>query len=164
VDVTLIETNIDDMNPQLVTPLIDALLAAGALDAWATPILMKKGRPALTLSALTPPDAQAAVTTAFFENSSTIGVRTLPLGRTVLERSAGSVKTAYGKIAVKLSAWQGRVLSATPEFEECRALAAAARVPVRTVLAAASAAAQALLPQGRTPLPKKTAPRGRKRG
>ena len=133
------------MNPQLVGPLLDALLAAGAVDAWATPILMKKGRPALTLSALCPPGSQPAVTLAFFENSSTIGVRTRSLGRTVLERSVASLKTAYGKVAVKLSAWQGRVLSATPEFEDCRRLAAAARVPVRVVLSAASAGAQSFL-------------------
>jgi uncharacterized protein (TIGR00299 family) protein len=153
VDVILIETNIDDMNPQLVGPLIDALLAAGGVDAWATPILMKKGRPALTVSALAPPQSEAAVTLAFFEHSSTIGVRTRPLGRTVLERSKALVKTAQGKVAVKLSAWQGRVLSATPEFEDCRRLAAAAGVPVRVVLASASAAAQSLL----------AAPTGRKR-
>jgi uncharacterized protein (DUF111 family) len=152
-DVLLIETNVDDMNPQLVAPLIDALLAAGAVDAWATPILMKKGRPALTLSALAPPTAEAAVTLAFFEHSSTIGVRMTPVARTVLARARASVKVAQGTVAVKLSAWQGRVLSATPEFEDCRRLATAAGVPVRTVLSAATAAAQTLLPAARASKP-----------
>jgi uncharacterized protein (TIGR00299 family) protein len=172
-DVLLIETNVDDMNPQLVAPLIDALLAAGAVDAWATPIFMKKGRPALTLSALAPPMAEAAVTLAFFEHSSTIGVRMTPVARTVLERARASVKIAQGTVAVKLSAWQGRILSATPEFEDCRRLAAAAGVPVRTVLSAATAAAQALLPAPRAsrPAPRRdkpaartSAPTRRKRG
>ncbi len=147
-EVTLIETNVDDMNPQLVTPLIEALLDAGAVDAWATPILMKKGRPALTLSALSPAAAVEAVTLAFFEHSSTIGVRTTPLARTALERSSAIVKTRHGKVAVKLSAWQGRVLSATPEFDDCRRLAKAAKVPVRTVMAAAAAAAESFLAPG----------------
>jgi uncharacterized protein (TIGR00299 family) protein len=144
-DVLLIETNIDDMNPQLIGPLIDALLAAGAVDAWATPILMKKGRPALMVAALAAGDTEATVTQAFFEHSSTIGVRSRPVARTVLERSRAVVKTAHGEVPVKLSAWQGRVLSATPEFEDCRRLASAAGVPVRVVLTAAAAAAQALL-------------------
>jgi uncharacterized protein (TIGR00299 family) protein len=176
-DLLLIETNVDDMNPQLVAPLIDALLAAGAVDAWATPILMKKGRPALTLSALCPPAAEAAVTLAFFEHSSTIGVRMTPVARTVLERARASVRVAEGNVAVKLSSWQGRILSATPEFEDCRRLATAAGVPVRRVLAAASAAAQALLPASATksgprvsktaavkPAARKAPPSRRKRG
>ena len=163
-DVTLIETNVDDMNPQLVAPLIEALLAAGAVDAWATPILMKKGRPALTLSALAPPGAEDAVTLAFFEHSSTIGVRTSPRGRTVLERAQESVKTAYGTVTIKLSARQGRVLSATPEFEDCRRLAAAAKVPVRVVLGAAAAAAHPLIdaPHGAGRAPASGARAGRK--
>jgi pyridinium-3,5-bisthiocarboxylic acid mononucleotide nickel chelatase len=144
-EVLLVETNIDDMNPQLVDPLFEALFAAGALDAWATPILMKRGRPALTVSALARPADHDALALAFFENSPTIGVRTAPYGRTVLARSQASVKTSYGPISVKLSAAAGRVLQATPEFEECRRLAGKAGVPVRLVLAEASAAAQAFL-------------------
>jgi uncharacterized protein (TIGR00299 family) protein len=140
-EAVLLESNIDDMSPQLVEPLLAALFAAGALDAWATPILMKKGRPALTVSALGPPEAVDAVARAFFENSTTIGLRTLPLGRVVLARSSAAVKTSYGKVAIKLSALDGQVVSATPEFEDCRRLARAAGVPVRAVLAAATAAA-----------------------
>jgi pyridinium-3,5-bisthiocarboxylic acid mononucleotide nickel chelatase len=140
-EAVLLESNIDDMNPQLHEPLLTALLEAGALDAWSTPILMKKGRPALTVSALAAPDHAEAVARAFFENSTTIGLRTLPLGRTVLARSSAKVKTAYGQVAVKLSALDGRVTAATPEFDDCRRLARVAKVPVRAVLTAASAAA-----------------------
>jgi uncharacterized protein (TIGR00299 family) protein len=148
----LLESNIDDMNPQLHEPLLTALLEAGALDAWSTPILMKKGRPALTVSALATPEGAEAVARAFFENSTTIGLRTLPLGRAVLARSSAKVKTAFGQVAVKLSALDGRVMAATPEFEDCRRLARAAKVPVRAVLAAASAAASMQFGAAGTPV------------
>jgi len=140
-EVVVLEANIDDMNPQLVEPLFAALFAAGAVDAWATPILMKKGRPALTVSALVPPPAVSAVVQAFFENSTTIGLRTRPMGRVTLSRSSATVKTPYGKVSVKLAALDGKVLGATPEFEDCRRLAKAAKVPVRVVWAAAMSAA-----------------------
>ncbi len=139
--VTLLESNIDDMSPQLIEPLLTALFAAGAVDAWSTPILMKKGRPAFTISALAPAGETEQVARAFFENSTTIGLRSLPLGRTVLARSRGEVKTPWGKVSVKVSALDGRVLAATPEFEDCRRLAKAGQAPLRAVLAAASAAA-----------------------
>ncbi len=139
--VTLLESNIDDMSPQLIEPLLAALFAAGAVDAWSTPILMKKGRPAFTVSALAPAEAVEAVARAFFENSTTIGLRSLPLGRTVLARSRAQVKTAFGNVAVKLSALDGQVVAATPEFDDCRRLAKAGHAPVRAVLAAATAAA-----------------------
>jgi pyridinium-3,5-bisthiocarboxylic acid mononucleotide nickel chelatase len=139
--VTLLETNIDDMSPQLIEPLLGALFAAGAVDAWSAPIMMKKGRPGFTVSALAPAEATDQVAQAFFENSTTIGLRSQALGRTVLARSRAEVKTPYGKVSVKISALDGRVLVATPEFEDCRRLAQAGRAPVRAVLAAASAAA-----------------------
>ncbi|HEY0709265.1 MAG TPA: nickel pincer cofactor biosynthesis protein LarC [Polyangia bacterium] len=144
-EVMLLESNIDDMNPQLVEPLFEALFAAGALDVWAMPITMKKGRPALTVAALAAHDKVEPVTYAFFEHSSTIGVRMSPRARTALARSAATVNTPFGKVAVKLSAADGRVLSATPEYEDCRRLATQQKIPVRSVLAAAAAAAQALL-------------------
>ncbi|HEY0715876.1 MAG TPA: nickel pincer cofactor biosynthesis protein LarC [Polyangia bacterium] len=144
-EVMLLESNIDDMNPQLVEPLFEALFAAGALDVWAAPIVMKKGRPALTVAALAPAEHVEPVTTAFFEHSSTIGVRMSPRTRAALARSTATVKTAYGPVAVKLSSADGRVLSATPEYEACRRLASKQGVPVRLVLAAAAAAAQPLL-------------------
>jgi uncharacterized protein (TIGR00299 family) protein len=139
--VTLLESNIDDMSPQLIEPLLAALFAAGAVDAWSAPIFMKKGRPGFTVSALAPADAADPVARAFFENSTTIGLRSLPLGRTVLARSRAQVKTPYGNVSVKVSALDGKVVAATPEFEDCRRLAQAGRAPLRAVLAAATAAA-----------------------
>lgn len=149
-DVLLIETNIDDMNPQLVEPLMTALLRAGAVDVWATPILMKKGRPALQISALTGVSNKNAVEQAFFANSTTIGLRARAVERTVLGRSLTQVKTRYGSVSVKVAAVDGQVRGATPEFDDCARLAAKAGVPVRQVLAAAQAAADKLRPPWRT--------------
>jgi uncharacterized protein (TIGR00299 family) protein len=140
-EVTLLATNIDDMSPQLVEPLLEALFAAGALDAWTTAITMKKGRPALEIAALAPAEKVPAVAEAFFRNSTTLGLRTLPMARQVLARSSARVATPYGPVSIKIAALEGAALGATPEFEDCRRLARQAGVPVRVVLAAASAAA-----------------------
>ena len=143
----LLEANIDDMSPQLVAPLADALPTPGAIDVWSAPIFMKKGRPALQVSALAPPDAAAAVERAFFLHSTTLGLRRRVLERVVLARSFAKVATPYGTVRVKLAALAGEVVGAHPEFEDCRQLAARARVPVREVIAAAAAAARGLLPR-----------------
>ena len=148
-DVLLIEANVDDMNPQLVGPLFDALFEAGAVDAWSAPILMKKGRPALQISALAPPSARAAVERAFFQGSTTLGLRRRALERVVLARSFATVETPYGTVRAKVAALDGEVLGAQPEFEDCRRLAARAGVPAREVLSAAAAAARSLLPRPR---------------
>ena len=146
-EVVLVEANVDDMSPQLVGPLYDALFAAGAVDVWSAPILMKKGRPAIQLSALTPPASLSAVERAFFTHSTTLGVRRRALERVVLARSFATVATPYGKVRVKLGALDGEILGAQPEFDDCRRLATRAQVPAREVLAAAAAAARALLPR-----------------
>jgi pyridinium-3,5-bisthiocarboxylic acid mononucleotide nickel chelatase len=143
-EVRLYQANIDDMNPQLVEPLMTALFAAGALDVWVTSILMKKGRPALEVSALAEADRRAEVARTFFENSTTLGVREAPYDRVVLGRSKARVDTRFGPVTVKVAALDGQVLGATPEFDDCRRLAARAGVPVRSVLAEATAAAARL--------------------
>jgi uncharacterized protein (TIGR00299 family) protein len=144
-EVVLVATNIDDMNPQLADPLLTALFEAGALDAWLLPIQMKKGRPAIEVSALCPHGALASVEDAFFANSTTIGLRRQVMQRTVLERALAKVATSFGEVRVKVASRAGEILGATPEFEDCRKLALRAKVPVRRVVAEASAAALALL-------------------
>jgi uncharacterized protein (TIGR00299 family) protein len=134
-----IDANLDDMSPELCGPASDALFAAGALDVWWTPITMKKGRPALMLSALAPADARAAVTTAILRETTTIGVRFAERTRAVLARSIREVATPYGPIAVKVAADGATVLNAAPEFEACAAAARAHGVPVKQVFAAALA-------------------------
>jgi uncharacterized protein (TIGR00299 family) protein len=143
-EVTLLQANVDDMNPQLVEPLMTALFAAGALDVWVTSILMKKGRPALEVSALAGVNQVPALARAFFAHSTTLGVRQSRMERTVLSRSAATVETRFGKVPIKVAALDGQVLSAAPEFDDCRRLAARAGVPVREVIAEAASAANHL--------------------
>jgi uncharacterized protein (TIGR00299 family) protein len=133
-----IDANVDDMSPELCAPALDAAFAAGALDAWWTPIAMKKGRPALLLSALATPGGRDAVVAAILRETTTIGVRFAPRDRVVLPRRSVEVDTPYGVIAVKLAGEP--VVNAAPEFDGCAAAAAKHGVPVKVVFAAAIAA------------------------
>jgi uncharacterized protein (TIGR00299 family) protein len=144
-EVFCVSTNIDDMNPQLMEPLMTALFKAGALDGWITPIQMKKGRPAFCVSALCQPEALAEIEAAFFLNSTTLGLRRQAMQRTVLSRSLAKVKTSYGEVTVKIAAQAGTILGGTPEFEDCLRLANKAQVPVRKVIDDARVAMQSLL-------------------
>ena len=135
-----LDANLDDMSPELCAPASDALFAAGALDVWWTPITMKKGRPALMLSALATSETRHAVAAAILRETTTIGVRYAALERTVLARSQHDVVTPYGSIAVKVAADGDEVMNAAPEFEACAAAARAHGVPVKLVFAAALAA------------------------
>jgi hypothetical protein len=138
-EVAAVEANIDDMNPELCEPLLEALFAAGAVDAWFTPIVMKKSRPALTVAALCPPSARDAVAAAILRESTTIGVRFSTWQRTILPRHLVEVDTPWGKVPVKV-AGDGDAANAAPEYEACRKLAASAGVPVKRVYLAALAA------------------------
>ncbi|HVZ72847.1 MAG TPA: nickel pincer cofactor biosynthesis protein LarC [Polyangia bacterium] len=144
-DVVRLEANLDDLSPALVAALVEALFAAGAVDVWSTPIVMKKGRPALEVTALAAPDVVDDVRRAFFRHSTTLGVRAQAMSRAVLARAFETVKTAHGVVRVKIAALDGEVIGAHPEFEDCRRLAAQAGVPVRDVMTAAIVAAQPLL-------------------
>lgn len=148
--VTLIEANIDDQSPQLYDGVFTALLEAGALDVWLTPIQMKKNRPAQTLSVLCEPEQVALMTDLIFAETTTLGVRTTEWKRSCLQREWISVETPYGNIRVKVGRQGGELRTATPEFEDCRARAQDAGVPAKLVQAAATAAAfQQLLGVGR---------------
>jgi uncharacterized protein (TIGR00299 family) protein len=138
-DIVVVEANIDDMNPELCEPLLDALFAAGAVDAWFAPIVMKKSRPALTVAALCPPSAREAVAAAILRESTTIGLRFSTRQRTVLPRRLVEVDTPWGKVPVKV-AGDGEAANAAPEYEACRKLAQTAGVPVKRVYLAALAA------------------------
>jgi len=132
-----VDANIDDMSPELAGPASDALFNAGALDVWWTPITMKKGRPALTLSALVELDHRDEVIATMLRETTTIGVRYTELHRTVLTRKMVEVETRYGLIPVKV-AFEGDVMrNAAPEYEACAKAARVHNVPVKLVLAAA---------------------------
>jgi uncharacterized protein (TIGR00299 family) protein len=138
--VLVLETEVDDAPPQLLGPLIDKLLAAGAVDAYFTPVQMKKGRPGVLVTALAPPAAREALEEVLFRETTTLGVRRQEWDRTTLERETRTVETAYGPIRVKIGLRRGAVWNAWPEFGDCEEAAAARGVPVKEVLAAALAA------------------------
>ena len=135
--VVKIETEIDDMNPQLYGPLMDSLLAAGALDVFYTAVQMKKSRPGTLVTIVAPTAARAALTAILFRESTTIGIRYEEMSRTCLDRSVETVRTPYGDIRFKVARRDGQELNAAPEFEDCARLAAAHGVAVKVVQAAA---------------------------
>lgn len=143
-DVWQIEANLDDMSPELCGVALDAAFAAGALDAWWTPITMKKGRPALLLSALASEDRRPHVIRAILRETTTIGLRCSRRQRQVLARRFVTVETPYGPLPMKVAhegEGEGEVVwNAAPEFEACRAAAVQHGVPVKDVMAAVTAA------------------------
>ena len=140
-DAVVLETNVDDLDPRLWPDVLDRLFAAGASDAWLTPILMKKGRPAHTLHALCPPAAVAAVRAEIFRRTSTLGVREVAVGKTALDRETGSVTVGGERIATKLARLEGTVVNVSVEYEDVRRAADALGLPVKEVLRAATSAA-----------------------
>jgi hypothetical protein len=129
-----VETTIDDMSPQLYEPLIDALFAAGAHDVYLTPVIMKKSRPGVVLTALAPPDRASALAELLFRETTTIGVRWGEVRRARLAREMVEVETAWGRVPFKVSRFRGEAVTITPEFEAVRRIARAASRPVRQVL------------------------------
>jgi uncharacterized protein (TIGR00299 family) protein len=132
--------NIDDCTGEMLSAAVAALLAAGCLDAWATPIYMKKSRPAWMLSALCRHGDVAAAEEVFFRQTTTFGVRKRAMERTMLQRRHESMETPFGPVRVKLGVRGGHVVTAAPEFEDCAAAARAHHVAVRDVIFAASEA------------------------
>ena len=143
----VLEANVDDLDPRLWPGVIGALLDAGASDAWLTPIHMKKGRPAVTVSVLATPAHVDALRRVLFRETSTIGLREREVVKRSLDRSVEVVRLADGEeIRVKVARLDGEVVNAVPEFEDVAALAAKQERPVKAVLSEANAAAVELLP------------------
>jgi pyridinium-3,5-bisthiocarboxylic acid mononucleotide nickel chelatase len=136
----VLEANVDDLDPRLWPAVLDALLAAGAADAWLTPILMKKGRPAHTLSVLVTPARAAACRDVIFRETTTIGLRSHPVAKHALERGSVDVVVGGHVIAVKVARLEGRVVNAQPEYDDVARAARALGRPVGDVLAEARAA------------------------
>ncbi len=129
-----LETTIDDMSPQLYEPLMDRLLEAGALDVFLTPVIMKRSRPGIVLTALAPPEKVSDLAALMFRETTSIGVRWSELRRARLPRELVRLPTAFGPVTFKLSRLGGRLVTLTPEFEECRRIAEGRNLPVREVL------------------------------
>ena len=143
-EVAEVSANVDDLDPRLWPDVLDRLLQAGAVDAWLTPIIMKKGRPAHTVTALAAPAAAEAVARAMVEHTSTIGVRIAqPAHRHVLDRTWVPVDLDGHRVRIKVSGDGTRIQQATPEFVDVAALATAQSQPQRDALARANAAAWA---------------------
>ena len=137
----VLETNIDDLNPEIYDYTMARLFKAGALDVFLSPIQMKKNRPATLLRVLCQPGDADALTAILFAETSTLGVRRHMVMRHCLARSSHTVETPYGQVRVKVARWGDRQAKAAPEYDDCRRLAEASGVPLREVYRAAERAA-----------------------
>jgi pyridinium-3,5-bisthiocarboxylic acid mononucleotide nickel chelatase len=136
-DLWVLEANLDDCPGQLVARAIEAALEAGALDAWAAPLTMKKGRPGLLLGALATRERRDEVARVLLDETTTLGVRLHPVDRIELDREIRTVATRWGEVRVKVARRAGAAVGAHPEYEDCLARAREHGVPVKEVLAAA---------------------------
>jgi uncharacterized protein (TIGR00299 family) protein len=131
--VTVIETNIDDMNPQLYDYLMEKLLAMEVLDVFITPILMKKNRPGQLLTVICPTGKLPSVAKFLFNETTTLGLRWRQEEREKTEREILPFQTKYGSIRFKLARWEGRVVNLSPEYDDCKRLALERGVPLKEV-------------------------------
>jgi len=120
---TVLECNIDDMNPERYDFIMEQLFNAGASDAWLVPIVMKKSRPANMLSVLCNPEKVSRLKEIIFTQSTTIGLREYAIKKSVLKRNEITVKTKFGNVRVKQSIFEGKIVRSKPEFDDCRAIA-----------------------------------------
>jgi uncharacterized protein (TIGR00299 family) protein len=138
--VVTIECEIDDMNPQLFGPLMDRLAQAGALDVFYAAVQMKKGRPGTLVTVIAHPERRAAIAEVLFSDTTTIGVRYQEMLRDRLDREIVQVETPLGGIRFKVATRDGRVLNASPEFDDCARVAAERQLPLKEVQAIATKA------------------------
>jgi uncharacterized protein (TIGR00299 family) protein len=143
-DVVQLQANLDDATGQVVGHATELLLQAGALDVFTSPIGMKKGRPATMVTVLARPEQADALEEVLFAETTTFGVRRWTARRAKLERRWEEVSTPWGAVRIKLGIRSGRCITATPEYDDCRRLAADRNVPLRVVLERAAQAAGAL--------------------
>ena len=132
--VTVLEANLDDMNPQVFGYLMDRLLDAGALDVFSTPVQMKKNRPGTLLTVLAKPASADELSQIIFAETTTLGVRRREESREVLARKFVTVSTRFGDVRMKLASLNGSVSHYAPEYEDCRRIAAEQRVPLKLVM------------------------------
>ena len=126
----VLETNIDDMNPQYYAPVMERLLAEGALDAWVSPIIMKKGRPAVTLSCLCLPEKEEALAEIILRETTTLGLRKYEVDRLKTDHEIVRQETAWGPVRFKVARLGGKALRANPEFEDVRRLSEKHSIPM----------------------------------
>ena len=130
----LVECNVDDMNPEMTEYISGRLFAAGAGDVWFTPVIMKKGRPAFKLSVICEAEQLHAVREILFTESTTIGLRVSSFTKETLHREFEELETRFGKVTIKKSYYNGRLVSVKPEADRCAAIAAATGLPMKEVV------------------------------
>jgi uncharacterized protein (DUF111 family) len=135
--VTVIECEIDDMNPQIFGVAMDRLYAAGALEVFYVPVQMKKNRPGTLLTVIAPPEKRSQMADVIFRETTTIGLRHYEVERECLAREIVAVETPLGAVRFKIARRDGRIVNATPEFDDCATLAAANDLSVKEVQALA---------------------------
>lgn len=132
--ITLLEANLDDLNPQVFGYVLDRLLEEGALDAFGMPVQMKKNRPGTLLSVMCKPEDASKLTQLLFTETTTLGVRRRDEVRQILARRWENVRTQWGEVRIKIASMNGTVTNYAPEYEDCRRIAAEHRVPLKTVM------------------------------
>jgi uncharacterized protein (DUF111 family) len=148
--VTRLETNLDDLSPEIAGAVMDRLFAAGALDVFFTPVHMKKNRPGVQLTALCEEERVEALTDIIFTETSAFGLRMEKIARLKLPRTFITVNTPFGAVTMKLGMKDGRVIQAAPEYESCRTVSEKSGQPLRAIYEAAQqcyAAAKVVSPQ-----------------
>lgn len=136
-EISIIEANLDDMNPQIYGYVVEKALLAGALDVYTTALQMKKNRPGTLLTILCRPQDTEALTSLIFAETTTFGIRSHRAQRRALPREWVNVSTSYGPVRIKLSRSNGHVLHAAPEYDDCRKLAVEKQVPLQQVISEA---------------------------
>jgi uncharacterized protein (TIGR00299 family) protein len=136
-EVLVLEANLDDLPAQIIGHVYDALFEIGALDVYTTPVHMKKNRPGTKLTVLAPPHIREAVETILFAETTTFGIRTYRCSRRKLAREFETVQLPAGSVRIKVGRRGGRVVTATPEYDDCRGVAAATGWPLKVVMAEA---------------------------
>jgi pyridinium-3,5-bisthiocarboxylic acid mononucleotide nickel chelatase len=132
--ISVLEANLDDMNPQVFGYVMDRLMNEGALDAYGTPVQMKKNRPGILLSVLCKPEHAAKLAELIFAETTTLGVRQRDEVRQTLARRWENVRTPWGEVRIKIASMNGTVTNYAPEYEDCRKLASEHHVPLKTVM------------------------------
>ena len=132
--ISILEANLDDLNPQIFGYVMDRLLEAGALDVFGVPVQMKKGRPGTLLSVLTKPEIADKLMQIIFAETTTLGVRQRQESRHVLARKWQTISTRFGAVRIKIASLNGTVNSYAPEYEDCRRIAVEHRVPLKLVM------------------------------
>ena len=138
----MIETNIDDMNPEIYDSVMESLFKSGAIDVYFSPILMKKNRPATKISVLSESSNRETLSKILLTETSSFGVRFHEVDRIILDREVLNLKTSFGVIKIKLGRMRGKIVQASPEFEDCKKAARKNKLPVKNVYESVLALAQ----------------------